>query len=78
MNTTQALARALHNAGYTAAELGRAINPNLPRNAVYKAGMRLLDGTHATDLDRLGELARGLGATFTIGPAGVEIRTLKR
>lgn len=68
---SSSLALALAAGGYTAATIGRAVMPgNSAQNAVYRAGMRMLKGEHTTDIDRLGDLARGLGVRITVEPTG--------
>ena len=56
--------------------IGRAILGEGTSSALYRAGARILDATHTTDLDRLGALARGLGLVIEIGPAGVTVRAV--
>lgn len=71
--TSQALGHALTAAGFTPTEIGRAIVPGSAPNSQYKAGARLLSGSHPTDVDRLGELARSLRLTVTVSQHGVTV-----
>lgn len=72
-DTRSRLGLALRAAGLTATQVGRAILGETSAQTAYRAGARILDGEHTTDVDRLGELARATGLTIAIGPAGVTV-----
>lgn len=69
-----ALGAALRARGLTATQVGRAVcPPNTAENGLYRAGARILDGTHACSIERLGELARALRLSILVTSDGVTV-----